>query len=79
MTIWDFFSWFFWFYVSISCIYLFIAIFVDIFRDETLTGWAKALWALLLVVLPFLGAVIYLIARGGSISSRTARDREFVS
>ena len=43
MSIWDFFVWFFWFYIAITCIWIFITVFIDVFRDETLNGWAKAL------------------------------------
>ncbi|HET6672069.1 MAG TPA: SHOCT domain-containing protein [Agromyces sp.] len=77
MTVWDFFVWFFWFYVLITCIWIFITVIVDIFRDHTLNGWAKALWVIFLVILPFLGAFIYLIARGRSMAERGAqRSRE---
>jgi hypothetical protein len=77
MTIWDFFVWFFWFYIAISCIWIFITVIIDVFRDHTLNGWAKALWVLFLVFLPFLAAFIYLIARGRSMSERSAaRARE---
>ena len=77
MTIWDFFVWFFWFYIAISCIWIFITVIIDVFRDETLNGWAKALWVLFLVFLPFLAAFIYLIARGKGMAGRgVARQRE---
>ena len=77
MTIWDFFVWFFWFYVLVSCIWIFITVIVDVFRDHTLNGWAKALWVLFLVVLPFLAALIYLIVRGRNMAERgAARSRE---
>jgi ABC-type multidrug transport system fused ATPase/permease subunit len=74
MSIWDFFVWFFWFYIAISCIWIFITIIIDVFRDSTLNGWAKALWVLFLVVVPFLAALIYLIARGRSMSQRRAAE-----
>jgi hypothetical protein len=47
----------------ILAIWLFIAIVVDIFWRIDLSGWAKAGWVVLLLILPFLGALIYLIAR----------------
>jgi hypothetical protein len=72
VTIWDFFVWFFWFYIAISCIWIFITIIVDVFRDSTLNGWAKALWVIFLVFLPFLAALVYLIARGRSMAERSA-------
>ncbi len=79
MTIWDFFVWFFWFYIAISCVWIFITVIVDVFRDDTLNGWAKALWVLFLVVLPFLAAFIYLIARGRGMSARSAEQARAAS
>ncbi|GAA4382664.1 SHOCT domain-containing protein [Agromyces bauzanensis] len=77
MSIWDFFVWFFWIYIAIACIWIFITVIVDIFRDGSLNGWAKALWILFLVFVPFLAAFIYLIARGRSMAERSAaRSRE---
>ena len=70
MTFWDFLVWTFWFYIVIVCITIFIRIFIDIFRDPELNGWAKALWCIFLVLVPFLAAFIYLIARGGRMAQR---------
>jgi len=72
MSIWDFFVWFFWFYIFISCIVIFVRVIIDVFRAPDLGGWAKALWVLFLVFLPFLAAFIYLIARGQSMGQRAA-------
>lgn len=72
MSIWDFFVWFFWFYIAISCLWIFITVIIDVFRDPTLNGWAKALWTLFLVFLPFLAVFVYLIARGNSMARRGA-------
>jgi ABC-type multidrug transport system fused ATPase/permease subunit len=69
-TIWDFFVWLFWLYVFFACIWIFITVFVDIFRDHELNGWAKALWVIFLVFLPFLAAFVYLIARGKGMTQR---------
>ena len=74
MSVWDFFVWFFWFYILITCIWIFITVIIDIFRDPTLNGWAKALWIIFLVVVPFLAAFIYLIARGKSMSERRMKE-----
>lgn len=74
MSIWDFIVYAFWFYIWFSCIFIFITVIIDIFRDHTLNGWAKALWLIFLLVLPFLGALIYLIARGRSMSERKMAD-----
>ncbi|MFP3464910.1 hypothetical protein [Leifsonia sp. SIMBA_070] len=72
MTFWDFLVWSFWFYLVIVCISIFIRVIIDIFRDHELNGWAKALWILFMVVVPFLAAFIYLIARGGRVAQRSA-------
>ena len=42
----------------------------DLFGDHTLSGWGKAGWSLLLIFIPWLGAFIYLIARGKSMNER---------
>lgn len=72
MSIWDFFVWFFWVYIFISCISIFITVFIDVFRDQGLSGWAKAFWVIFLVFVPFLAAFIYLIARGRGMAERGA-------
>lgn len=63
----------FWFMLLIAWIWLIIAILADIFRDKDLSGWWKAVWVFFLIILPWLGALIYLIARGGSMHERSAR------
>jgi hypothetical protein len=72
VSIWDYFVWFFWFYIAISCLWIFITVIIDVFRDPANSGWVKALWTLFLVVFPFLAAFIYLIARGRGMASRNA-------
>jgi hypothetical protein len=76
MGFFDFLLWMLWIYLVIVCIWIFIWIFIDIFRDHSLNGWAKALWIILLIVLPFLGAIIYLIARGSSMAKRQASEAQ---
>jgi hypothetical protein len=56
--LWSMFLFFFWF----ALIWMFIGVFADILRRD-MSGWAKAGWILLILVLPFLGILIYLIAR----------------
>ena len=63
------------FFFWIMAIWIFISIFADIFRRNDLSGWAKAGWILLLFVLPFLGALIYVIAR----PKMTEQDREILT
>ena len=66
--LWAMLVFFFWF----MAIWIFITIFADIFRRRDLSGLGKAGWILLLFILPFLGALIYLIAR----PKMTEQDRE---
>ena len=49
-------------------------IFTDIFRDHTLSGGAKAVWVLVLMFLPLLGALIYLVVRGKSMQERRFKE-----
>ena len=54
-----------WFTIFFIWIWLAISVFIDIFRSHDMSGWYKALWILFIVVLPYLGIFVYLIARGG--------------
>lgn len=76
MNFWDFLLWMLWIYLAITCIWIFIWIFMDVFRDHTLGGWGKTGWVILLVLLPFLGAFIYLIARGRSMTERRVAESQ---
>ena len=76
MPLWDVMVSMFWFFVLFAWIWLMISIFGDIFRDQELSGWGKAGWCLLLIALPWLGALIYLIVRGRSMNERTRAQSE---
>src|SRR5512132_1016801 len=67
-VLWTMLVFFFWF----MAIWIFITVFADIFRRRDLSGWAKGGWILLIFIVPFLGALIYLIAR----PRMTAQDKE---
>ena len=60
------------FFVLVIWIWLLIVIFSDIFRSTDLSGVAKMLWVLFVIILPFLGIFVYLIARGGKMHERAA-------
>ncbi len=62
-----------WFFLFIIWIWLLITIFVDIFRSP-MSGWAKAGWSIFIIILPFLGVFIYLIANGGKMQERSAES-----
>ena len=54
-------------------IWILITILTDLFRDHETSGWVKAAWVLFLVFIPFLTALIYLIARGSGMRDRTIK------
>ena len=65
-----------WFFLFFIWIWLLIMVFADIFRDHTMSGLAKAAWIIFVVVLPYLGVFVYLIARGGSMTERAAAQQQ---
>ena len=67
-VLWAMLVFFFWFIL----IWMFIGVFADIFRRNDIGGGAKAGWVILIVFVPFLGILIYLIAR----PKMTEQDRE---
>ena len=62
-----FFGWVIWFW-------LLITVFSDLFRRHDISGWGKAAWTLLVIVLPFLGVLIYMIAQGKEMAERSASE-----
>ena len=74
MPLFDLFWSMLWFFLFFVWIWLLISLFGDIFRSDDLSGWAKALWVIFIVFLPFLGVLIYLIVRGKSMQERAMRD-----
>ena len=62
------------FFLFVIWIWILIAIFSDIFRSHDMSGWVKALWVIFVIVLPFLGILIYLIARGGKMQEHAVKD-----
>jgi hypothetical protein len=64
------------FFIFVLWIWLLIAVFADIFRSHDLGGWGKALWTIFVVCVPFLGVFVYLIARGGKMHERAAKQAQ---
>jgi uncharacterized membrane protein len=62
------------FFMIVFFVILFQVVF-DLFRDHDLSGWAKAGWLILIIVLPFLGLFIYLIVRGHGMAARSAEEQ----
>ena len=69
-SFWDVLVWSFWIFIWISAVMIWFRCLFDLFGDSTLSGWGKAGWAILLIFVPWLGALIYLIARGRSMGER---------
>jgi hypothetical protein len=78
MSLWDNFwniIWlFFWSFAFIAYLFALFAIIGDLFRDHKLNGWWKALWIIFLIFVPFLTALVYLIARGPGMAERSQKD-----
>ena len=64
---------FLWFFMFFIWIWLLIVVFSDIFRSRDLSGWAKALWVIFVIILPYLGVFVYLIARGHKMQEHAAQ------
>jgi ABC-type multidrug transport system fused ATPase/permease subunit len=62
------------FFLFIIWIWLLIMVFMDVFRSHDMGGMAKALWVIFIIILPFLGVFVYLIARGGKMHERQAQQ-----
>jgi hypothetical protein len=64
------------FFLWVAWIWVLILILSDVFRRHDLSGWGKAGWTFFLIVLPFLGALIYLIAQSDGMAERRAQDAQ---
>jgi hypothetical protein len=62
------------FFAWVAWIWILVTIFIDLFRRRDIGGWAKAGWVILLIVLPFLGVLIYLIAYHDGMADRSAKQ-----
>ena len=69
-SFWDILVWSFWIFIWIAAIMIWFRCVVDLFGDRTLSGWGKTGWVIVLIFVPWLGALIYLIARGKSMGER---------
>lgn len=73
-SFWDLIWWFLWIFVFVAYLFALFAIIADLFRDHKLNGWWKALWIIFLIFVPFLTALVYLIARGRGMAERSQRE-----
>jgi uncharacterized membrane protein YcjF (UPF0283 family) len=64
-----FFAWIAWIWIAITC-------FIDIFRRHDIGGWGKALWVVFIIVIPFLGVLVYLIAQHDAMRERSVKQAQ---
>ncbi|MFD3511483.1 PLDc N-terminal domain-containing protein, partial [Nocardia sp. NPDC058666] len=65
-----------WFFVWVMWFFLLFKVITDVFRDHSLGGWGKAGWLIVVLVLPFVGVLLYLIFRGHSMHERDRKQAE---
>jgi hypothetical protein len=62
------------FFIFIIWLWLLFMVFIDIFRSHDLGGWAKGIWVIAIIIMPYLGVLVYLIFRGGKMHERAAQQ-----
>ena len=82
-SFWDVIWWLLALFIFAMFFWLFISVLADLWQDPDASGWAKAGWTFFVVILPWLGILIYLIARGGGMAERAvakqARQQEYIA
>jgi magnesium-transporting ATPase (P-type) len=76
MSFWDIIWFIFVAYVFFAYLMVLFSVIADIFRNRESSGFTKALWVLLLIVLPFITLIFYLIVNGSSMGERSARQAQ---
>ncbi|MBC7291745.1 MAG: PLDc N-terminal domain-containing protein [Actinotalea sp.] len=74
MPLFDLFWTMLWLFLFVAWIWLLISVYADVFRSDDMGGGKKAAWVLFVTVLPYLGVLVYLMARGSSMNERAARQ-----
>jgi ABC-type multidrug transport system fused ATPase/permease subunit len=65
-----------WFFVLVIWVTTVIVVIFDIFRSHDLSGWGKAAWFILVLILPIIGVIAYLLARGSKMAEHRRQDVE---
>jgi TRAP-type C4-dicarboxylate transport system permease small subunit len=73
---WDVILWMLAFFVFAMFFWLFVSVLADLWSDPDTGGGAKAFWTFFIVILPWLGILIYLIARGGGMAERAMKKQQ---
>jgi Phospholipase_D-nuclease N-terminal/Short C-terminal domain len=76
MSFWDIVWFIFISFAFVAYLMVVFTILTDLFRDRDTSGWAKAVWVVALIVLPLVTSLVYLVARGRSMSERAGRQAE---
>jgi hypothetical protein len=63
-------------FVFVVWFWLLITVFSDLFRRHDISGWGKALWAIALIVFPYIGVIVYMISQGRGMAERNAQYAE---
>ena len=74
MSFWDIVWFIFIFFAFMAYLMVIFSVIGDLFRDDSVSGWVKALWIIALIFLPFLTLLLYLIIRGRGMAERTAQN-----
>jgi hypothetical protein len=64
------------FFAWVAWIWIVITVFIDVFRRQDIGGWAKAGWVVFVIVLPFLGVLVYLIAQHDGMRERSTKEAQ---
>ncbi len=64
------------FFAWVIFIWIAITVLIDVFRRHDISGWAKAAWVILVVILPWVGVLIYLIVNHNGMNERRAQDNQ---
>jgi hypothetical protein len=65
-----------WFFLFFMWIWLLISLFTDVLRSDDLSGWGKSGWIFFMIIIPWLGALVYIIVRGKSMQDRGMAEME---
>jgi signal transduction histidine kinase len=65
-----------WFFLFVMWIWVAIAVIADVFRSKDMGGFAKALWVIFVIAIPWLGLLTYLIVRGKGMADRSAQEAQ---
>jgi len=74
VSFWDIVWFIFIFFAFMAYLMVIFSVIGDLFRDDSVSGWVKALWIIALIFLPFLTLLLYLIIRGKGMAERTAQN-----